>query len=123
MQAIEKEQNKYIRNTLGFSCGMLKEMKQKPTLRQLYILREIIKISKWEKMNTFTSKDKKFVWINYNILFSSLKWMELSRQTLSKDITSLIQIDFLDIYEDNTTGASKMYFHVTEKTASLNIWE
>ena len=115
----KKPKQKYQINILGFSCDTLKSMKQKPTIRQLVILREIIKIWQWGKMEHFTTRGKRYVWINYKLLFSSIEWLGLSRVTLSKDITKLIRLNLIDIYEENKLGKSRIFFIVTELSKSL----
>ena len=120
MQVKKKSKNTYVKNVMGFECSKLEAMERKPTLRQLNILREIIKISKWKNMETFTSRRQTYMWINYTLLFSNLKWMHLSRVTLSKDITALIQIGLIEVYENNKNGISQIFFYITEKANDIN---
>ena len=117
------QQKRYIPSIFGFNCGILGNMKHKPTIRQLFILKEIIRLSKWDNMEKFTSRGKEFVWINYKLLYTNLAWMNLSRSTVYRDILHLTSLNFIDMYEETFTKKSRMFFHVTKLTEEVMVYK
>ena len=111
----------YQNTVEGFSCAGLENMREKPTIRQLVILKEIMNIVQWEDMESFYSKDKKFTWIPYSLLFKNFEWLRLSRTSLSRDVATLVNLDLIDTYQDNKSGRTKVFFHATEFAEMLYV--
>jgi hypothetical protein len=118
----EQKKDEYIQNVYGFDCQKLCSLDCIPTFRQLWLLYEVIKLSEFQGMETFTSRGKKFVWINYGMLFSSMQWQELSPSTMTREVTSLVSMGLVDIYEENKTGKKKVFFHATNKAKALRCY-
>lgn len=116
------KQKSYTQNIFGFSADALNSMEEPPTPRQFIILTEILKLWSSKHLKHYTSRGEKFVWISYSVLFRNLKWFNISRRTMTRDIVKLEDLGLIKTFENDYGGKSQMYFSITEYAKDLLIY-
>lgn len=123
MELKKKEQKQKIeRNFDGFINSKLKDLKQKPTLRELTLLRVIIQITNSYELKFFETRNKKYFWIARAVIFKKLENIHYTEDMLKRDLAALDRMDLIDRYMDKKSGKTRVFYNITKTTKDLFIF-
>ena len=119
---LKKEKQKIEKNFDGFINSKLKELKQKPTLRELTLLRVLIQIVNNYSLEYFESRGKKYFWIAKSVIWKKLENIHYTEKMLRKDLTTLDRLDLIDRYVESIGTKKRVFYNITKITKELYIF-
>ena len=123
MNTKKKEKQKIERNFDGFINSKLKELKQKPTLRELTLLRVLIQIINGYKLELFKTRGKTYFWIAKSVLWKKLENIHYTEKMLRNDLSTLDRLDLIDRYIETVGTKTRVFYNITKITKELYIFD